>query len=82
MSLVGPRPIIREEMLRYGRNIRDYLAGKPGITGLWQIMGRKDTSYRRRVALDTYYVRNSSLILDLYVLAKTASVVLSKSGAY
>ena len=82
MSLVGPRPIIREEMLRYGRNIRDYLAGKPGITGLWQIMGRNDTSYRRRVALDTYYVRNCSLVLDLYVLARTAGVVLSKSGAY
>jgi exopolysaccharide production protein ExoY len=82
MSLVGPRPIIREEMLRYGRNIRDYLAGKPGITGLWQIMGRNDTSYRRRVALDTYYVRNCSLVLDLYVLAKTAGVVLNKSGAY
>ena len=61
MSLVGPRPVVREELLRYGRNVGTYLAAKPGITGLWQVTGRNDTDYRRRVVLDTYYVRNQNL---------------------
>ena len=82
MSLVGPRPIVREELLRYGRNVRDYLAVNPGITGLWQVMGRNDTDYRRRVVLDTYYVRNQNVILDLYILFKTTLVVLGRTGAY
>ncbi len=82
MSLVGPRPVVREELLRYGRNVRTYLAAKPGITGLWQVTGRNDTDYRRRVVLDTYYVRNQSLALDLYILLKTTGVVLGGSGAY
>lgn len=82
MSLVGPRPIVREELLRYGRNVRDYLAANPGITGLWQVMGRNDTDYRRRVVLDTYYVRNQNLVLDVYILLKTTLVVLGRTGAY
>jgi exopolysaccharide production protein ExoY len=82
MSLVGPRPVVREELLRYGRNARAYLSAKPGITGLWQIKGRNDTDYRRRVALDTYYVRNQNLMLDLYILLQTTRVVLGGSGAY
>jgi exopolysaccharide production protein ExoY len=82
MSLVGPRPIVREELLRYGRKVQDYLAIKPGITGLWQVMGRNDTDYRRRVVLDTYYVRNQNLLLDLYILIKTTGVVLGRTGAY
>jgi exopolysaccharide production protein ExoY len=82
MSLVGPRPIVREELLRYGRNVGTYLAAKPGITGLWQVTGRNDTDYRRRVVLDTYYVRNQNLLLDLYILAKTTGVVLGGNGAY
>ena len=82
MSLVGPRPIVREELLRYGRNVRDYLAAKPGVTGLWQVMGRNDTDYRRRVVLDTYYVRNHNLLLDIYILFKTTGVVLGGTGAY
>ena len=82
MSLVGPRPVVREELLRYGRNVGTYLAVKPGITGLWQVTGRNDTDYRRRVVLDTYYVRNQNLLLDLYILAKTTGVVLGGSGAY
>ena len=82
MSLVGPRPIVREELLRYGRNVGIYLAAKPGITGLWQVTGRNDTDYRRRVVLDTYYVRNQNLLLDLYILAKTTRVVLGGNGAY
>jgi exopolysaccharide production protein ExoY len=82
MSLVGPRPVVREELLRYGRNVRAYLSAKPGITGLWQVKGRNDTDYRRRVVLDTYYVRNQGLLLDLYILLKTTRVVLGGSGAY
>ncbi len=82
MSLVGPRPVVREELLRYGRNVRAYLSAKPGITGLWQVKGRNDTDYRRRVVLDTYYVRNQNLLLDLYILLNTTRVVLGGSGAY
>ena len=82
MSLVGPRPVIREELLRYGRSVDTYLAAKPGITGLWQVTGRNNTDYRRRVVLDTYYVRNQNLLLDLYILAKTTGVVLGGKGAY
>jgi exopolysaccharide production protein ExoY len=82
MSLVGPRPVVREELLRYGRNVRTYLSAKPGITGLWQVKGRNDTDYRRRVVLDTYYVRNQGLLLDLYILLRTTRVVLGGSGAY
>ena len=82
MSLVGPRPVVREELLRYGRSVGIYLSVKPGITGLWQVTGRNNTSYRRRVALDTYYVRNQNVLLDLYILTKTTGVVLRGNGAY
>jgi Undecaprenyl-phosphate galactose phosphotransferase WbaP len=82
MSLVGPRPVIREELLRYGRNVGAYLAAKPGITGLWQVKGRNDTDYRRRVVLDTYYVCNHDVFLDCYILFRTIGVVLAGSGAY
>jgi exopolysaccharide production protein ExoY len=82
MSLVGPRPVVREELVRYGRNVRTYLSAKPGITGLWQVKGRNDTDYRRRVVLDTCYVRNQNILLDLYILAKTTRVIFAGSGAY
>src|SRR6185437_1396175 len=64
MSLVGPRPIVRVELLRYGKQAALYLAVKPGLTGLWQVKGRSDTTYRRRVAMDKYYVRNRNLLMD------------------
>lgn len=82
MSLVGPRPVVKEELLRYGRNVSAYLSVKPGITGLWQVSGRNDMDYRRRVAIDVYYVRNRTVLLDLYILLKTTGVVLGGSGAY
>ncbi len=82
MSLVGPRPVVREELLRYGRCACIYLAARPGVTGLWQVTGRNNTDYRRRVVLDVYYVRRQNLILDLYILFKTTYVVLGGSGAY
>jgi undecaprenyl-phosphate galactose phosphotransferase len=82
MSLVGPRPVVREELLRYGRDAGVYLSARPGITGLWQVTGRNDTEYHRRVELDIYYVRHQSLLLDVYILARTTLVVLSRAGAY
>jgi lipopolysaccharide/colanic/teichoic acid biosynthesis glycosyltransferase len=82
MSLVGPRPVVREETSRYGRRLSQYLATKPGITGLWQVMGRSTTSYRRRVALDVYYCGKRSLLLDLYILVKTPFAVLRGSGSW
>ncbi len=82
MSLVGPRPIVWEEMMRYGRSLPVYLSAKPGITGLWQVTGRNDTDYRRRVAIDVYYVRKRSWVLDLYILFKTTLVILKGGGAY
>src|SRR3984885_3817912 len=81
MRLVGPRPVVREEWQRYGRRLDTYLSAKPGVTGLWQGMGRNETQYRRRVALDTYYVRKRSLTLDTYILLKTVKVVLQGRGA-
>jgi exopolysaccharide production protein ExoY len=82
MSLVGPRPVVREELLRYGRCAGIYLSARPGVTGLWQVKGRTNTDYRRRVVLDVYYVRRHNVFLDLYILAKTTQVVLGGSGAY
>jgi undecaprenyl-phosphate galactose phosphotransferase len=82
MSLVGPRPIIEEELARYGDQVDYYLEARPGITGLWQISGRNDTTYADRVALDSWYVRNWSLWYDLVILVKTGGVVLRGKGAY
>jgi Undecaprenyl-phosphate galactose phosphotransferase WbaP len=82
MSLVGPRPILEEELGRYGDQVDYYLEVRPGITGLWQISGRNNTGYEDRVALDSWYVRNWSLWYDLVILVKTVSVVLRREGAY
>lgn len=82
MSLVGPRPVVQSELNRYGRAARLYLALRPGITGLWQISGRGQTSYSRRVVLDGYYARNQTLRLDLIILLKTIGAVFSGRGAY
>jgi undecaprenyl-phosphate galactose phosphotransferase len=82
MSLVGPRPVIEEELERYGDQVGYYLEIRPGITGLWQISGRNDTSYDDRVALDSWYVRNWSLWYDLVILVKTINVVVGRRGAY
>jgi lipopolysaccharide/colanic/teichoic acid biosynthesis glycosyltransferase len=82
MSLVGPRPIVEAEIPKYGRRFRQYCAVKPGITGLWQVMGRNDTTYRTRVALDCVYARRRSAWLDLKVLFCTIPAVLSRRGSY
>jgi Undecaprenyl-phosphate galactose phosphotransferase WbaP len=82
MSLVGPRPIVEEEVAAYGQNFSLYCRVTPGLTGLWQVSGRNAVSRRDRVRLDSYYVRNWSPWLDLHILARTASVVLTGAGAY
>ena len=85
MSLVGPRPIIAQELndfyKKYGAE-EYYLSVRPGITGLWQVSGRCETTYEHRIALDTAYVRAPSLRTDLTILARTVSVVLRRNGAY
>jgi len=82
MSLVGPRPVVLEELERYGDGKRYYLEVRPGITGLWQISGRNDLDYEERVSLDTWYVRNWTLWYDIFILFKTAVTVPTKAGAY
>src|SRR5439155_5109228 len=67
MSLVGPRPIVEAEVVRYGRRFRHYCSVKPGLTGLWQVSGRNDVSYRTRVAMDCLYARNKTPLLNLWV---------------
>ena len=82
MSLVGPRPIIEEEIVAYGDYIDYYQQVRPGITGLWQVSGRNELSYAERVQLDVWYVRNWSLELDLIILTKTFVAVLLRKGSY
>lgn len=81
MSLVGPRPITVDEIEKYDKYIEIYKQVRPGITGLWQISGRSNTSYEYRVGLDVWYIKNRSLLYDLAILIKTISVVLSRKGA-
>ena len=82
MSLIGPRPIVEEEVAKYGPALSLYLLVLPGLTGMWQVSGRADTSYRRRVDLDTEYIRNGSFWVDVKILAKTVRVVVCGHGAY
>jgi Undecaprenyl-phosphate galactose phosphotransferase WbaP len=81
MSLVGPRPIVDSEVPLYGEAIAQYYATRPGITGLWQVSGRSNTSYARRVQLDVWYVNNWTVWNDITVLLKTIPAVLGRHGA-
>ena len=81
MSLVGPRPVTKDELSRYGNAANHYLAVRPGLTGPWQISGRNDVGYDERVALDHAYVSDLSLFRDLIILFRTPSAVLSRRGA-
>jgi exopolysaccharide production protein ExoY len=81
MSLVGPRPITRDEMCRYADASDAYKAVRPGMTGLWQVSGRSSTSYVERVALDEHYVATRSIWLDLHILIRTAPALLLREGA-
>ena len=82
MSVVGPRPIVLDEVVRYGRYFDHYCRVRPGITGLWQVSGRNDTTYRRRVACDVAYVRSRSLVGNMQIIAATVPSVLQRSGSY
>jgi len=82
MSLVGPRPIVQEEIHYYGNDFELYTSVLPGLSGLWQVSGRRNVQYPERVRLDAYYVRNRSTWLDLFILFKTVWVVLKRDGAY
>ncbi|CAN5136266.1 hypothetical protein BH09PSE2_BH09PSE2_12530 [soil metagenome] len=82
MSLVGPRPIVDAERVRYGRRMAAYQSVRPGITGLWQVSGRNNTSYRRRVALDVTYARRKSVALDCRIMIATIPAVLFSRGSY
>jgi lipopolysaccharide/colanic/teichoic acid biosynthesis glycosyltransferase len=82
MSLVGPRPIVDEELARYGADVKYYLQVRPGMTGLWQVSGRSNTDYATRVSLDVDYVKNWSVLRDVVILFKTIRVVVKGHGAY
>ena len=82
MSLVGPRPIVEEEIEKYGDTYEMYLRVQPGLTGLWQISGRNNTTYNERLHFDRYYVRNWSCSLDLFILFRTVKTVVLQEGAY
>lgn len=81
MSLVGPRPIVKAEIPRYGRYSQSYFKMKPGISGLWQVSGRNAVSYRRRIAADVLYARSRSFRMDLQILVMTVPAVLTGRGS-
>ena len=82
MSLVGPRPIVRDEIVKYGDYINDFYLVPPGITGVWQVSGRSDTTYEERVLMDSWYVHNWSVWIDIVYLLKTVLAVVKSKGAY
>ena len=82
MSLVGPRPIVDDEVVKYGKYYAVYKSVRPGITGLWQVSGRNDTTYDQRLGYDEFYVRNWSPWLDMHILARTVAALFCTRGAY
>ena len=84
MSIVGPRPIVKDEIIKYEENFKKVLSVKPGITGLWQVSGRNNLTYKRRVMLDLNYVENYNLLMDVRILIRTFGVILFPldRGAY
>ncbi len=82
MSIVGPRPVTPEELVRYSTGVDAYLACRPGITGLWQVSGRSGTTYSKRVACDTFYARNWSMQLDAKIIIVTIPALLDSDNAY
>ena len=84
MSIVGPRPIVKAEKNKYGKNLIKVLSIKPGITGLWQVSGRNNLTYKKRVKLDINYVKNYNLLMDIRILIRTFGVILFPldRGAY
>ena len=82
MSFVGPRPVTRDEIEKYGDSAEYVLSVTPGLSGMWQISGRSDTGYEERINLDSFYIQNWSLWLDIWILIKTVWVVINGKGAY
>lgn len=82
MSFVGPRPVTKPELKKYGKYANYVFSVKPGLSGLWQISGRSDTGYEERITLDTYYIQNWSIWLDIWIVIKTIWVVIKGKGAY
>lgn len=82
MSLVGPRPVVQEELVEYGERKGEFLSVKPGLTGYWQVSGRSDVGYPERVDLELYYAYNASLWLDIKILLLTVKNVVVGKGAY
>ena len=82
MSIVGPRPVVKDELELYGQAADYYLKSRPGLTGLWQVSGRNDVSYGTRVAFDRHYVENWSFIFDLKIIVKTVPAVFASRGSY
>ncbi|MBK5348370.1 MULTISPECIES: sugar transferase [Bacillus] len=82
MSLVGPRPVVEEELREYGNKAPHLLAVKPGVTGYWQVSGRSGVGYPERVDLELHYVYNQSIVFDFSIILKTIYLVLSRKGAY
>ena len=82
MSLVGPRPILPNEAIKYGWRFQKYAAARPGMTGLWQVSGRSELSFRSRVALDATYVNRYSFAGDVAILLRTVPAVLLRSGSF
>lgn len=81
MSLVGPRPVVRSELDHYSSSTRHYLGARPGLSGLWQVSGRSDTTYAERVQLDRFYVMNWNLWMDLRIIVMTIPAVVMSRGA-
>ena len=82
MHLVGPRPITVVEMQRYGKRKRHYLSVRPGLTGLWQVSGRNNTTYAQRVFLDSEYVERRNPLFDSWIMLRTVKVLVTREGAH
>lgn len=82
MSIVGPRPIVKKEVDKYGSSFKRVFSVKPGLTGYWQANGRSETTYDERVNMDLYYANNRSLSLDISIIFKTIKAVIKKDGAF
>ena len=80
MTFIGPRPIVKSEIKKYGKNFKKAFSVKPGISGLWQVSGRNKLSYNKRIELDTFYSENMTLLLDIKIFIKTIFIILFPFG--
>jgi len=82
MSLVGPRPMVQDEIVRCGASANEVLIARPGLTGLWQVNGRNELPFEARIALNRQYIRHHSFMLDCRIILMTIPVVISRRGSY